>query len=166
MVTNYEKVKAWRKLNPDKVAAQHRRYRVKHPDKCLAKTRRCRERHLEEYRKRDAEAQRKRRINKPEVARACMERFVAKKKAIQEIRAGRPRPDTCELCGEFHLRIVFDHCHKYGHFRGWLCDRCNKVLGIVKDNPELLRSLASYLEGTQGETNNGKITCSRAEQTS
>lgn len=31
--------------------------------------------------------------------------------------------------------------------RGLLCNHCNLVLGHTKDNPEVLRTLASYLEG-------------------
>lgn len=59
--------------------------------------------------------------------------------------AGRPRPDTCELCGS-DGRICFDHCHKSEKFRGWICHRCNSVLGLVRDDAKLLRDLADYLE--------------------
>jgi hypothetical protein len=45
-----------------------------------------------------------------------------------------------------HPKIVLDHCHDTGGFRGWLCDPCNVVLGMVKDRPEILRDLADYLE--------------------
>lgn len=63
--------------------------------------------------------------------------------------AGRPKPDACEVCAEPGRRIVFDHCHANGQFRGWICDRCNKTLGMVKDSPRLLIMLAEYL--TNGE---------------
>ena len=42
-------------------------------------------------------------------------------------------------------RIVFDHCHQSNSFRGWICDRCNKVLGLVKDSVELLNKMGTYL---------------------
>lgn len=64
--------------------------------------------------------------------------------------AGRPKPDACEVCTEPGRRIVFDHCHANGQFRGWICDRCNKTLGMVKDSPRLLIMLAEYLT-TNGE---------------
>lgn len=68
---------------------------------------------------------------------------------------GRPRPERCELCNEppgpGYAGICFDHDHATGKPRGWLCDRCNKVLGLVKDDPALLRSLAGYLEVHHGE---------------
>jgi Recombination endonuclease VII len=39
-----------------------------------------------------------------------------------------------------------DHDHESGRVRGLLCGHCNKVLGLAKDNPEVLRNLTSYLE--------------------
>ena len=65
---------------------------------------------------------------------------------LQEI-AGRPRPTKCELCGASGKRAIsFDHCHATGKFRGWLCDNCNLTLGMVKENPAVLRALADYIE--------------------
>ncbi len=58
--------------------------------------------------------------------------------------AGRKRPENCELCGAMG-KICFDHDHQTGKFRGWLCVRCNLVLGMVKDNIELLEKLKQYL---------------------
>ena len=62
--------------------------------------------------------------------------------------AGRPKPERCELCGGLPDKkgIVWDHDHVSGAFRGWLCSRCNLVLGKVNDDPEMLRKLADYLE--------------------
>lgn len=67
------------------------------------------------------------------------------KRDKQEELAGRPRPSTCELCGRTG-RIVWDHNHDTGNFRGWLCYPCNTTLGVVGDDPEMLRSMAEYLE--------------------
>jgi hypothetical protein len=65
--------------------------------------------------------------------------------------AGRPRPDVCDICGENGIKgrwsaIVFDHCHETGIFRGWLCQRCNRVLGFVHDDTDLLHKLITYLQ--------------------
>lgn len=65
-------------------------------------------------------------------------------------RAGRPPPDACEACGgqpngQWKV-LVFDHCHRLGHFRGWICDRCNRTLGKVEDDVRVLRALIEYLE--------------------
>ena len=66
----------------------------------------------------------------------------------QEKIAGRKKPEQCELCGAFG-RICFDHNHETGDFRGWICSRCNLVLGLVKDNTELLFALIKYLKNTK-----------------
>lgn len=67
-----------------------------------------------------------------------------RKKLLDKL-AGRPRSDNCEIC-DSRSEIHFDHCHTSGRFRGWICQRCNLVLGNVEDNPALLRELAEYLE--------------------
>ncbi len=66
-----------------------------------------------------------------------------------ELDAIRPKPDRCEACNQNHPKIVLDHCHETGAFRGWLCDPCNVVLGLVKDNPERLEQLAEHLRNPE-----------------
>lgn len=58
--------------------------------------------------------------------------------------ASRPKPLQCEICGAMG-KICFDHNHRTGKFRGWICNRCNWTLGHVKDSPELLERLSKYL---------------------
>ena len=61
-----------------------------------------------------------------------------------------PEPGSCEACGRprsmftrgFHL----DHDHVTGAFRGWLCARCNRVLGALGDTAEGVRKLLRYIE--------------------
>ncbi len=90
---------------------------------------------------------------KPKEATQARERRFNRQAQI----AGRPRPDLCEVCGEMHFRIVFDHCHVSGVFRGWLCDRCNRTLGMVKDSTDLLHNLAQYVENSrQTQVNTAK----------
>lgn len=62
-----------------------------------------------------------------------------------ELSAGRPKPNYCEICG-FSGVICFDHCHKTGRFRGWICSKCNFALGNARDNPEILIALSNYLK--------------------
>lgn len=63
----------------------------------------------------------------------------------KEIKAGRERPAVCEACGRGG-QICFDHCHITGKFRGWLCHKCNCILGLASDKSEILISLAKYLK--------------------
>ena len=62
--------------------------------------------------------------------------------------AGRLRPSKCELCGKIGKsgRIYFDHNHRTKKFRGWLCVRCNTILGLANDDISLLKLLIKYLE--------------------
>lgn len=39
-----------------------------------------------------------------------------------------------------------DHCHKTGKIRGLLCGLCNKGIGHLRDDPQLCRLAAEYLE--------------------
>lgn len=59
---------------------------------------------------------------------------------------GRKRPKCCEVCHRHGQPIHYDHCHKSGLFRGWLCRDCNAVLGYVRDSSKILRNLADYLD--------------------
>ena len=39
-----------------------------------------------------------------------------------------------------------DHDHITGEFRGWLCSRCNLMLGNTGDSVVLLQGLLTYVE--------------------
>jgi len=152
MKSNYEKVKEWRKNNPDKVKSQHERYAKKNPEKLREKAMNYKMANLEKVREQNKINARKRRQQDPEGQRIRYERWRIKKEADLWDIAGRPRAEQCELCLE-SVMTVFDHCHDGGHFRGWICDRCNRVLGSVKDNTALLKAMIKYLEDDRGKIN-------------
>lgn len=59
--------------------------------------------------------------------------------------APRPKTNKCELC-EKECKVCYDHDHKTGKFRGWLCSNCNTALGLFKDNIEVLKKAIKYIK--------------------
>lgn len=55
------------------------------------------------------------------------------------------RPETEKRQGKTKWLAV-DHNHETGEVRGLLCTRCNKAIGEMRDDPNLLRNAATYLE--------------------
>lgn len=56
----------------------------------------------------------------------------------------------CDLCagppdGRWK-RLNIDHCHKTEVFRGMLCSKCNRAIGLFKDDSALIRRAADYLD--------------------
>lgn len=56
----------------------------------------------------------------------------------------------CTICGD-QADLVVDHCHETNKFRGLLCNRCNKGLGLFRDDPDLLEFARIYLLSAKGE---------------
>ncbi|WP_435656974.1 endonuclease domain-containing protein [Brucella pituitosa] len=55
----------------------------------------------------------------------------------------------CKICDEaqedrskFHV----DHCHDTQVLRGLLCSRCNQAIGLMRDDPLIMRKAAQYVE--------------------
>jgi len=60
---------------------------------------------------------------------------------------------TCAICGlppisgsRHTATLMVDHDHESGQVRGLVHSNCNLMLGYAKDNPELLRKAAIYVE--------------------
>ena len=74
----------------------------------------------------------------------------------QEVLAGRKYPDRCDVCciktKNLKKKLCFDHDHKTGAFRGWLCHRCNAALGMVDDSTKILEALTKYLKKSKVAT--------------
>lgn len=50
----------------------------------------------------------------------------------------------CPICNE-KRKLVTDHDHVTGRVRALLCDRCNRLLGVVDDDPRLLAAAIDFL---------------------
>jgi len=61
--------------------------------------------------------------------------------------AGRPKPEVCEICSRRpdSRGLQWDHDHKTGKFRGWICAKCNTALGLVDDDYGTLAFMVDYL---------------------
>ena len=106
------------------------------------------------YQPRKSELQRKRRAENPAQWRLYKDQNAIYQKNYSlkklETIAGRPCPELCECCGRpetmaRQARLTFDHDHRTGRFRGWICHSCNTVLGRVEDDTFILIMLMSYL---------------------
>ena len=62
-------------------------------------------------------------------------RYSWKSKGMVNLPTREP-PAVCEICGNPESqghRLSADHCHVSGLFRGWLCKKCNRLLGQLGD---------------------------------
>ncbi len=60
--------------------------------------------------------------------------------------------NTCAICKKpenhkYKKNLSVDHCHKTNKVRGLLCHSCNVVLGLIKEDLGILRSIKQYLKG-------------------
>jgi hypothetical protein len=62
----------------------------------------------------------------------------------------------CAICGTENnfvakdpTKLYVDHCHNSLAVRGLLCYHCNTLLGLCKEEVEILRSAITYLEKAQ-----------------
>jgi hypothetical protein len=70
---------------------------------------------------------------------------------LQELQA--KQDNKCGICGKSPNTkgLAVDHCHKTGLIRGLLCQSCNRGIGYLGDDIEMLEKALSYLK-TAGVT--------------
>jgi hypothetical protein len=148
--------------DPKKQAAYNREWGAKNRSRIAASKRKRRSLSPEHHRVLEREANKRYSARHPdrvrELKKAAAKRYREKNKtrvrAAQRRYAGlpiptRPEPTHCEVCKCIPDRrsLCLDHCHQANVFRGWLCNRCNRVLGLLNDDPDLLAALLNYLKG-------------------
>jgi hypothetical protein len=57
----------------------------------------------------------------------------------------------CWICKEVNgaRSLAVDHDHATGAVRGLLCNRCNQLLGLARDNIEILAKAGEYLKASR-----------------
>ena len=135
--------------DPEEASHNRAAYHKTHREAIVARKKLYREEHKEEISAKKKEYRR----SHPEYVKSSGRRRTEQKRLTREKRAPRPRPERCEACGKipegkppFNFTLHWDHDHKTGVFRGWICHRCNLALGNTLDDPKVLRALADYLE--------------------
>lgn len=60
----------------------------------------------------------------------------------------------CAICHTHTTRrpLHIDHDHQTGQIRDLLCSKCNSALGMLKEDPELIKALLAYVEKWKGQT--------------
>jgi len=60
----------------------------------------------------------------------------------------RAQSGRCAICRRRQAgrRLSVDHSHKTKRLRALLCSRCNHAIGLLRDDPSIVRSAADYLE--------------------
>lgn len=53
----------------------------------------------------------------------------------------------CEIATGKTKKLSVDHDHATGYVRGLLCTPCNKMLGLLRDDPDKAYRMADYLAG-------------------
>jgi Autographiviridae endonuclease VII len=53
---------------------------------------------------------------------------------------------ACGICRVTGQKLVVDHCHITGKIGLLRCNKCNIALGFCRDDPNIVRALADYLD--------------------
>lgn len=142
----------WYKDNRDKSLQRSNLYRLEHPEWAKEMDKRHHENYdwKEKFPEKAADKQRK-----DSIAR----RFrIHGTTQIEYEKMLLDQGTVCAVCGLFPTtspvkksavafdNFVIDHDHVTGKIRGIVCNTCNVALGMIRDNPETARKLATYLE--------------------
>lgn len=152
---NYARVKRWRATNREHVRAWARewtkRRRAENPDagdRARAAEQRWRDRNPDKVKARSAKANAARTPELSHMYNILHKRGLTKTQYESML---VEQGGCCALCGartpgKVKKHFCIDHDHATDRVRGLLCDACNRALGLFKDNSEILRRAAAYIE--------------------
>lgn len=153
-----ERGRKWRKENVEKCREYRREWRKNNPDKYHAHARKWMKGWREKNPGLAAEQQRERRKADPNKYRERERNYDLKNKYGITLEQWESQFEAqgrccagCKTTNSGKRGWQTDHCHKTNKFRAILCTACNLILGMAKDSPETLRTLASLLELHKGE---------------
>jgi hypothetical protein len=130
-MTPAEKVREWRRANPEKARATKQRWRLNNPDKVKAE------------RERRNTVGRAERLNKNYLRRYGI--TLAERDAMLASQGGK-----CACCGTSSVGAVrgwhVDHCHTTKIVRGILCSGCNTFIGKIEADPARHMAALAYIE--------------------
>jgi len=107
-----------------------------------------RRKHKRRYYHNRTEEQKEKRIEKVTVTRRLREYSLTS--SVFNLLLEKQK-NACVICqhkfiGRGHKGPMVDHDHKTGKVRGLLCSACNKMLGLAKDDTNILFRAIQYLE--------------------
>lgn len=141
----------YREANPEKAREAMRRVRKKNPARVRELIAASKAKKPAYYREMQRKAETRYREMHPErpftdaLRRSCATVGIT---LVQYYEILDEQGGVCRICKNppTTSRLYLDHCHSGGIFRGLLCRECNSGLGQFRDNPEILRAAAEYLE--------------------
>ena len=134
-----ESTRKWREANPDKVRAAGKAWTARNREKVRGINKKSREKNKDKIKARRA-ANRDKRANSSLLYHYGIT-LEEKREMIAE------QKGLCAICARELVKKLthVDHCHKTGVIRGILCNNCNTGIGMLKDDPKLLRAAIEYL---------------------
>ena len=64
--------------------------------------------------------------------------------SLEQYKKRMATSNKCEVCGSKD-KLCYDHDHKTMKFRGVLCNKCNRSIGILGDTVESIQKVLFYL---------------------
>lgn len=155
---------AYRAANPEKIRSARRAHYLANREAVLEKSRRWALANRGQVNARNAA----RRDAAPEkAAEVCRRGHEARRvgvcgfTAAQYAELSAMQGGVCAICARPDERrhrktgtpyqMDVDHDHETGVVRGLLCGRCNRALGLFRDDPSALRAAAAYLERNRAQ---------------